>query len=204
MIWARRAGAARTSRWRLLRNTTRLLPADPFLVELEVLLGMSLPQQRQHLVGQLSQGQFFVARDLQGGHQVLKGRVPDVALRRRDLAAGEEHHITACDQPVMASFALLVHIGLDAVVAQGRIAADVAPLHVREHLAEDLGKFLGQSVGVHADRHQGNPQPDIIAVMGAESTGACLVFLDLVPVGRVLKPVDSRGMKEFLPIGSAT
>ena len=131
---------------------------------------------------------------------MLKGRVPDVALRRRELAAGEEHHITARDQPVMAAFALLLHIGLDAVVAQGRIAADVAPLHLREHLVEDLGKFVGQSVGVHADRHQGNPQPDIIAVMGAESTGACLVFLDLVPVGWVLKPVDSRGMKEFLPL----
>ena len=98
----------------------------------------------------------------------------------------------------MASFALLVHIGLDAVVAQGRIAADVAPLHVREHLVEDLGKFLGQSVAVHADRHQGNPQPDIIALMGAEPAGARLVFLDLVPEGRVLEPVDSRGMKEFL------
>ena len=40
-------------------------PADPFLVDPEVLLGMSFPQHLQHLVGQLSQGQFFVARDLQ-------------------------------------------------------------------------------------------------------------------------------------------
>src|SRR4029077_18161930 len=75
-------------------------PANPFLVLLEVLLGMSLSQQLQHLVGQLSQGQFFVARNLKGRHQALKARVPDVALRRRDLAAGEENHITARDQPV--------------------------------------------------------------------------------------------------------
>src|SRR5262249_44610480 len=47
--------------------------------------------------------------------------------------------------------------------------------------------------------HQGDPQPDIIALMGAESTGTCLVLLDLVPVGRVLEPVHSCGMKEFLP-----
>ena len=75
-----------------------------------------------------------------------------------------------------------------------------APLHLRERLAEELGKFLCQPVSVHAERHQGNPQPDIITLMGAESTRMCLVFLDLVPLGWVLKPVDSRRMKEFLPV----
>ncbi len=100
----------------------------------------------------------------------------------------------------MASFALLVHIGLHPVMAQGRVAADVAPLHIREHLAEDLGEFLGQSLGVHADRHQGNPQADIVALVGTEAAGACLVLLDLVPVGRVLEPVHSGGMLKFLPI----
>ena len=72
------------------------------------------------------------------------------------------------------------------------------PCICREHLREDLRKFLGQSVAVHADRHHGYPQPDIIAVMGAESTGASIVFLDLVPVSWIVKPVDSRGMCESL------
>ena len=175
--------------------------ADPLLVELEVFLGMALPQQRQHFVGQSPQGQLVLARDLQGGQQPLKNRVPDVALRGRHVAAGEQHHVAARDQPVMASFALLLHVGLDAVVAQGRIAADVAALHVRrDHLAEHPGEFLGQSVGVHADRHQGNPQPDVIAVMRAEPAGACPVLLELLPVGRVLKPVHPPGMKKSLPV----
>ena len=105
-------------------------PANPFLVESEVFIGMSFPQQRQHLAAELEHGQFFIARDLQRGQQAFKGRVPDVALRGRDLAAGEEHHITACDQPVISSFALLLYVGLDAIVAQRRIGANVAPLHL--------------------------------------------------------------------------
>jgi hypothetical protein len=124
-----------------------------------------------------------------------------LALGRRDLAAGEEHHVTARDQPVMASFAFLSHIGLHAVMAQGRIAADVAPLQIRERLTEELGKLVSESVGVDAHRHQGNPQPDIVPLMGTESTGGGFVLLDLVPVGWVVKPVDSGRMKEFLGRG---
>ena len=80
--------------------------ADPLLVELEVFLGMTLPQHRQHFVGQLTQGQFVLARDLQDGQHPLEDRVPDVALRGRHVAAGEQHHVAARDQPVVASFAL--------------------------------------------------------------------------------------------------
>jgi hypothetical protein len=65
---------------------------------------------------------------------------------------------------------------------------------------EDFVKFLPQSVCVNADWHPGNPQPNIISVVGAESTRTRLVLLDLVPVVRVIKPVDSRWVNELFPV----
>ena len=86
-------------------------------------------------------------------------------------------------------------------MAQAGIATDVPPFHVGQHLGEDLGKFVGQAIGVHADRHDGNPQSNVISFVRAKSAGARLIFLQLVPVGGELEPVDSPGMKEFFPFG---
>jgi hypothetical protein len=166
-----------------------------------VFFGMALLQVHQHLVGQLPDGQLVLSRDLQGGQQPLEDRVPDVAFRGRHVGAGVQDHVATGDQPVVASLALVLGIDLDAAVAQGRIVANFAFPHARpDRLAEHPGEFVDQSIGVDADRHQGDPQPDVVAVARAEPTGARLLLLEMLPVGRVLEPVHPAGVGEPRPL----
>ncbi len=124
-----------------------------------------------------------------------------MAFRGRHVGAGVQDHVAAGDQPVVASLALVLGLDLDAVVPQGRIAADFAFPHARpDRLAEHPGEFVDQSIGVDADRHQGDPQPDVVAVARAEPTGARLILLEMLPVGRVLEPVHPAGVGEPRPL----
>ena len=175
-----------------------VLAANAFVVELEVLVRVKLAHLLENLAGDPAVNQLVVAGDLQAGHHLVEGRVPNVALGRGHLAAGEKHHVAAGNDPVMAPLALLEDVGLEPVVAETRIAAKLTRVRLPHSLANNLRQVLGEPVAIHAVRQNGDPQADVVALVRAETAGAAFIVLHLVPMGRVVELIDLAGMNERL------
>src|SRR5207249_5216422 len=99
-----------------------LLAADAFVVALEIFFRVPLPQLLEHVDGQLAQEELIVARDLQAGHELVEGRVPDVAFAGRYLPAGEEDDVSAGGDPAMAALAILGNVGSEVEAMDARRA----------------------------------------------------------------------------------